>query len=153
MDGAAESGEDPSKTVMVLGATNLPWTLDEALKRRLEKRIYIPLPAEVARVKLFEINLKSIPVDPTVDMTQLAKATEGYSGADITNLCRDASMMCMRRMITGLTPEQIRNLKQEDVEAPISQADFEQAIAKVQSSVGAEQLARYREWMDEFGST
>ena len=65
-------------------ATNFPWSLDEALRRRLEKRIYIPLPPYEARKQLFEINLSSVALSKDVDFSELAKRTESYSGADIT---------------------------------------------------------------------
>jgi katanin p60 ATPase-containing subunit A1 len=60
----------------------------------------------------------------------LAKATEGYSGADVTNVCRDAAMMSMRRLIAGKTPADIRRLKLEEVEQPITQSDFHEAIRR-----------------------
>jgi len=82
---------------MVLAATNRPWDLDEALRRRLEKRIYIPLPSEVGRRELFKINLKDIKQDPDIDWDNLIKRCDGYSGADISNVCREAAMMPMRR--------------------------------------------------------
>ena len=59
MDGV-DSGNEPGKMVMVLGATNFPWDIDEALRRRLEKRIYIPLPEKVGRRQLLDICLKEI---------------------------------------------------------------------------------------------
>eukprot|EP00471_Norrisiella_sphaerica_P004444 CAMPEP_0184483824 /NCGR_PEP_ID=MMETSP0113_2-20130426/5497_1 /TAXON_ID=91329 /ORGANISM="Norrisiella sphaerica, Strain BC52" /LENGTH=478 /DNA_ID=CAMNT_0026864445 /DNA_START=12 /DNA_END=1448 /DNA_ORIENTATION=+ len=83
MDGAGSS-DDSNKIVMVLAATNLPWSLDEALKRRLEKRIYIPLPNEKARIELFKINSRGLKIAEDVDYEELARSTEGYSGADIT---------------------------------------------------------------------
>jgi katanin p60 ATPase-containing subunit A1 len=52
MDGMASTTDDPGKVVMVLAATNFPWDIDEALRRRLEKRIYIPLPSEEGRESL-----------------------------------------------------------------------------------------------------
>ena len=58
MDGMASITEEPGKVVMVLAATNFPWDIDEALRRRLEKRIYIPLPTEEGREALV-INLNS----------------------------------------------------------------------------------------------
>ena len=61
MDGV-DSGNEPGKMVMVLGATNFPWDIDEALRRRLEKRIYIPLPEKVGRRQLLDICLKEIKV-------------------------------------------------------------------------------------------
>lgn len=84
---------------MVLAATNRPQNLDEALRRRLEKRIYIPLPTEIGRKALFEINSKGIPLDENIDWTNLVEKTEGYSGADISNVCREAAMMPMRRKL------------------------------------------------------
>ena len=59
--------------VMVLAATNFPWDIDEALRRRLEKRIYIPLPSEEGREALLKINLKEVKVDEEIDMGLIAK--------------------------------------------------------------------------------
>lgn len=87
------------KNVMVLAATNRPQDLDEAFRRRLEKRIYIPLPNEKGRKQLFEINLKGIKMSEDVKLDALVKKTKGYSGADIANVCRDAAMMPMRKKI------------------------------------------------------
>ena len=94
-----EEDEGASKTVMVLAATNRPWDLDEAIRRRLEKRVYIPLPTSGGRRQLLEINLKSIPLGPTVNYDELVAKTEGYSGADLTNVCREAAMMPLRRKL------------------------------------------------------
>lgn len=85
---------------MVLAATNRPWDLDEAIRRRLEKRIYIPLPTAVGREQLFKINLKGVEVSADVDWSELIRVTDGYSGADLANVCRDAAMMPMRRKIS-----------------------------------------------------
>lgn len=70
-----EDGETPAlpKTVIVLAATNTPWDLDEALRRRLEKRIYIPLPREEGRRELFRINMIDVELHEDVDMDALAK--------------------------------------------------------------------------------
>ena len=84
---------------MVLAATNRPWDLDEALRRRLEKRIYIPLPSEEGRRQLFNINLKDIKLGDDIDWDILVKRSEGYSGADISNVCREAAMMPMRKKL------------------------------------------------------
>jgi len=82
---------------MVLAATNRPWDLDEAIRRRLEKRVYIPLPTEAGREALFKINLKSLALSPDLNLKKLAAKTEGYSGADISCVCREAALMPLRR--------------------------------------------------------
>lgn len=160
---------------MVLAATNFPWDIDEALRRRLEKRIYIPLPTDDGREALLKINLREVKLDPCVDLGQISKKLEGYSGADITNVCRwvrdfvlqvgcvcinfilffsrDASMMSMRRKIAGLKPEQIRQLATAEVDLPVSQQDFSEAIAKCNKSVSKADLEKYEMWMQEFGSS
>ena len=68
------------KKVMVLAATNFPWDIDEALRRRLEKRIYIPLPDAEARNALVNINVRGVEVAPDVDFDALARRTEGVLG-------------------------------------------------------------------------
>lgn len=78
-------GERP-KVVMVLAATNRPWDLDEALRRRFEKRVYIPLPNRLGREELFKINMGNSKLDDNIDLDKLIDMTEGYSGADIANV-------------------------------------------------------------------
>jgi katanin p60 ATPase-containing subunit A1 len=151
MDGITNN-DDPTKVVMVLAATNFPWDIDEALRRRLEKRIYIPLPNSEGREALLSINLREVEKAQDLDINEIALRLDGYSGADITNVCRDACMMAMRRKIAGLTPEQIKSLSKDELELPVSPADFEEAVRKVNKSVSAEDLRKYEKWMAEFGS-
>lgn len=63
--------------VMVLAATNFPWDIDEALRRRLEKRIYIPLPELDGRIELLKINLKDVKLSDDVDFLEIAKSIDG----------------------------------------------------------------------------
>lgn len=88
--------------VLVLGATNIPWQLDSAIRRRFEKRIYIPLPDAPARATIFALNVGSTPTTLThADYRQLADLTEGYSGSDIATLVRDALMQPIRKVQTA----------------------------------------------------
>ncbi|MXQ84796.1 hypothetical protein E5288_WYG016814 [Bos mutus] len=150
--GGALENDDPSKMVMVLAATNFPWDIDEALRRRLEKRIYIPLPTAKGRTELLKINLREVELDPDIQLEDIAEKIEGYSGADITNVCRDASLMAMRRRINGLSPEEIRALSKEELQMPVTREDFELALKKIAKSVSAADLEKYEKWMVEFGS-
>lgn len=152
MDGITNN-DDPSKVVMVLAATNFPWDIDEALRRRLEKRIYIPLPSTEGREALLRISLREVKQADDLNLQEIAHRLQGYSGADITNVCRDACMMVMRRRIHGLTPEQIRSLSGEELDLPVTFADFEEAMRKINKSVSPEDLKKYEKWMHEYGST
>jgi katanin p60 ATPase-containing subunit A1 len=157
IDGCAggEEGDDGegAKKVMVLAATNFPWDIDEALRRRLEKRIYIPLPDAEARNALVNINVRGVEVSDDVDFDTLAARTEGYSGDDITNVCRDAAMNGMRRKIVGKRPEEIRAMSKEEVAAPITMDDMNEALKRISPSVAREDVERHLEWLAEFGST
>jgi katanin p60 ATPase-containing subunit A1 len=160
--GASNSG-DASKMVIVIAATNFPWDIDEALRRRLEKRIYIPLPDEEARQALLDINLKEVTLSDDVDIKTIAELTDGYSGADITNLCRDATMMGMRKLMEdqemrrliqekGLAElKQLAHLK-EKLEPPTTHEDFITALQRCSKSVSKDDLIKYDKWMEEFGS-
>lgn len=157
-ENAPADAEPPRpKQVMVLAATNRPWDLDEALRRRLEKRIYIPLPTPEGRKQLFEINLKTVKMQEDVNLDKLVQMTDGYSGADVTNICREAAMMGLRVAMRqaraeGKSIAQMQNLKDE-VDVPVGQDDFVQALKNVQKSVGTEDLQNFADWMKEFGST
>jgi vacuolar protein-sorting-associated protein 4 len=86
-----------NENILVLGATNIPWSLDAAIRRRFERRIYIPLPEAEARTKVFELNLGNTPHSlQHPDFIQLGRMTDGYSGADISIVVRDALMEPVR---------------------------------------------------------
>ncbi|ORY90829.1 vacuolar protein sorting-associated protein 4 [Leucosporidium creatinivorum] len=88
--------------VLVLGATNIPWALDVAIKRRFEKRIYIPLPEPDARKRMFELNVGTTPCTLTQpEYRQLAAKTEGYSGSDLAVVVRDALMQPVRKVLSA----------------------------------------------------
>ncbi|KAK2716629.1 vacuolar protein sorting-associated protein 4-like [Artemia franciscana] len=88
--------------VLLLGATNIPWVLDSAIRRRFEKRIYIPLPEENVRTRIFKIHLGNTRNTLTQkDFRELGKRSKGYSGSDISQLVRDALMQPVRRIITA----------------------------------------------------
>ncbi|PAA56464.1 hypothetical protein BOX15_Mlig006415g1 [Macrostomum lignano] len=85
--------------VLVLAATNIPWVLDSAIRRRFEKRIYIPLPEAPARSYMFKLHIGNTPHHLTErDFQDLANRTVGYSGADISIVVRDALMMPVRKV-------------------------------------------------------
>ncbi|KAI9589012.1 vacuolar protein sorting-associated protein 4B [Glossina fuscipes] len=88
--------------ILVLGATNIPWVLDSAIRRRFEKRIYIPLPEPHARLVMFKIHLGNTTHTLTEqDLKVLAGKTDGYSGADISIVVRDALMEPVRKVQTA----------------------------------------------------
>ncbi len=84
--------------VVVIAATNRPDIIDPALLRagRFDKIIYIPPPEEEGRLKILEVHTKKMPLAKDVDLHDIARKTEGYVGADLENLCREAGMMAYR---------------------------------------------------------
>ncbi|XP_015054804.2 katanin p60 ATPase-containing subunit A1-like [Solanum pennellii] len=154
IDGLNNSNSTSGKMVTLLAATNFPGNLDEALRRRLEKRIYIPLPDFETRKELIQINLKSIELASEVDIEQVAQKTEGYSGDDLTNICRDASLNGMRQKIAGKTIDEIKNiLKSEMLKIPVTMEDFLEAVDKIKPTVSSGDIQRHEKWYSEFGSS
>ena len=102
------------------------------MKRRLEKRVYIPLPSEVGRRALLEISMKDLETEPDVAWDQIVQRTENYSGADITNVCREAAMMPLRRRLkaSGINVSEIDQLRKE-VDVPVSNRDFMDALKNI----------------------
>ncbi|CAD7937144.1 unnamed protein product [Amoebophrya sp. A25] len=153
-----DSPDEQPKLVMVLAATNRPWDLDEALRRRLEKRIYIPLPEQEGRRQIFDLMCAEISVNDDVKFDTLVELTEGYSGADITNVCREAAMMQMRIHREALRKARkekanIAEMAKEFEEVPVTMDDFLNSLKNVNRSVGNDDLQRFQDWMSEFGAT
>lgn len=95
--------------VLVLGATNLPWCIDSAIRRRFERRIYIPLPDEIARRELFKMNMNKTKHSLNDnDYVLLAKRTDNYSGSDISVLVRDAIYEPVRKLRTATHFKKVR---------------------------------------------
>ena len=121
----------------------------------------IPLPTAVGREQLFQINLKGVAIEDNVDFQHLISITEGYSGADLANVCRDAAMMPLRKQIKegkidimklAQHKDNIQEL-QAEIQQPLTQEDFLEAIRNVNKSVNQAQLDEYSQWMAEFGSS
>ncbi|KAM9308618.1 vacuolar protein sorting-associated protein 4B [Gastrophryne carolinensis] len=95
--------------ILVLGATNIPWVLDSAIRRRFEKRIYIPLPEAHARTDMFKLHLGTTPHSLNdADFRELGKRTNGYSGADVSIIVRDALMQPVRKVQSATHFKRVR---------------------------------------------
>jgi vacuolar protein-sorting-associated protein 4 len=107
MDGV---GKD-SRGVLILGATNIPWQLDTAIRRRFQRRVHISLPDLPARMKMFELAVGSTPCELTQqDLRKLAELSEGYSGSDISIAVQDALMQPVRLIQTATHYKPVRPL-------------------------------------------
>ncbi|XP_070834190.1 fidgetin-like protein 1 [Chaetodon trifascialis] len=144
LDGAATAAED---RILVVGATNRPQEIDEAARRRLAKRLYIPLPEAAARWQIVT-NLMAREKNQLreQELESIVTAAEGFSGADMTQLCREAALGPIRSIqlsdIATITADQVR---------PILYSDFQEALKTVRPSVSSKDLELYEEWNKTFG--
>ncbi|MFX1560147.1 MAG: AAA family ATPase [Promethearchaeota archaeon] len=142
LQGIASNEED---RITLIGATNLPWELDFALRSRFEKKIHVPLPEKEARAKIFEIHMDDVEVSPTVEYDELADLTEGYSGRDISVVCREAAMEPIRDLQrTGRMDDEQEIL---DIR-PVSRDDFLHAIENIRPATPPEDVKRYIDWAE-----
>ncbi|MBC8107773.1 MAG: ATP-binding protein [Anaerolineae bacterium] len=122
--------------ILFMGATNVPWQLDPAVLRpgRFDEKIYIPLPDCEARRKLLDIHLGKRPVDDAIDLNDLAKRLEGFSGADIKYICdRSATIPFLQSVATGQ-------------EGEITAKIIDNVLADTRMSVTSDMLRRFDEW-------
>jgi transitional endoplasmic reticulum ATPase len=151
-------GMGSGKTLFIIGATNRPDILDPGIMRpgRLDQLIYIPLPDRESRVSIFKANLRKSPIADDVRMEELADVTDGFSGADITEICQRAAKNAIRDSITAGIERQKRveagELTQEEADALpdpvpfISRQHFEASMSKARRSVGPEILKQYEDF-------
>lgn len=137
--------------ILLIGATNRPQELDEAARRRLTKRLYIPLPSAEARAWIVRNLLEKDGLFrlSKEDMDIICKLTQGYSGSDMKNLVKDASMGPLRDALRqGI---EITKLDKEDMR-PVTLQDFKDALQEVRPSVSPNELGIYENWNKQFGS-
>uniref|UniRef100_A0A3Q3VYM6 microtubule-severing ATPase n=1 Tax=Mola mola TaxID=94237 RepID=A0A3Q3VYM6_MOLML len=133
-DGVQSGGGDK---VLVMGATNRPQELDEAVLRRFAKRVYVTLPdAEVRAVK------------PSITVHTYAGLTSGYSGSDLTSLAKDAALGPIRE----LGPDQVRCMAASEMRN-IKMKDFEDSLKRIKPSVSPSTLNMYTRWNKDFGDS
>ncbi|KAM9155714.1 spastin isoform 4-T5 [Pangshura tecta] len=145
-DGVQSSGED---RILVMGATNRPQELDDAVLRRFTKRVYVSLPNEETRLILLK-NLLSKQGSPLTqkELAQLARMTDGYSGSDLTALAKDAALGPIRE----LKPEQVKNMSASEMRN-IRLSDFTESLKKIKRSLSPQTLDAYIRWNKDFGDT
>lgn len=134
--------------VLILGATNLPWSIDEAARRRFVKRQYIPLPEEETRRNQIERLLKY--QNNTLseeDFQEIIKLTDKFSGSDITALCKDSAMGPLRSLGELLLSTPTENIR------PVNVEDFRASLKYIKPSVLIESLEQYEDWAIKFGSS
>merc|ERR1712188_310020 len=144
-------GIEAKKNVFVIGATNRPDILDPAILRpgRLDQKIYIPMPDTESREGVFKANLRGTPLAPDVSLRSLAEHTEGYSGADIAEICKRACKYAIRDAISKSKPIDEDTMDEEDDEeeedpVPVIIRDyFEMALEDVAPSITAADIAKY----------
>jgi AAA family ATPase len=129
-------GISPLKSVIFLAATNRPDIIDKALMRpgRIDRILYVGPPDRDARIKILNINLKKIPHAADVQVEELADSTEGYSGAEITSICREAALYAMQQ-----------DLNTKHVE----KAHFVTALEKVPRGITPDVIDFYRSYQNQ----
>jgi katanin p60 ATPase-containing subunit A1 len=111
------------------------------------------LPSEKGRRKLFDINLRQLKIDEKVDWETLVKLTDGYSGADLANVCREASLMPFRKLLSEHSNMEDIVSRQSQINIPLTMDYFTQALKNISKSVSTEFLHKYQKWMKDFGAT
>lgn len=146
-------GVGTRKNVFTIGATNRPDILDPAIMRpgRLDQLVYIPLPDLKSREQIFKAALRKSPVASDVDLNALAKATEGFSGADITEICQRACKIAISQSISkdlerqreaAINPDGME-VEQEDPVPELTRAHFEESMKYARRSVSDADVRKY----------
>lgn len=163
--GTNGKGDAGSDRVIVIGSTNRPFDLDEAVLRRFPRRILVDLPDLETRREILEVTLSENRLGPDVNLTRIAERLEGYTGSDLKEVCREAVVQISHeqaRMLDRgemLDEEDIQDEEAATIEngfqmlRPVTMSDFESAMRKLKRSVSetGRELARVWDWNDEYG--
>ncbi|MBN3319742.1 TERA ATPase, partial [Atractosteus spatula] len=146
-------GMSSKKNVFIIGATNRPDIIDPAILRpgRLDQLIYIPLPDEKSRIAILKANLRKSPISKDVDLDFLAKMTNGFSGADLTEICQRACKLAIRESIENeirrererQTNPSAMEVEEDDPVPEIRKDHFEEAMRFARRSVSDNDIRKY----------
>ncbi|MDH5806937.1 MAG: AAA family ATPase [Candidatus Methanomethylicaceae archaeon] len=142
MDGIMDKGKN--WPLYVIGATNKPWTLDWGFIRRFQKRIYVPVPDYETRLKIYELYTKKLVMEG-VDLREIARMSEGYSGSDIRDVCQAVQL----RVVSELF-ESGKYLDKNAKPRPITMEDFKQIISQRKPSITQDMIKAYELWAESF---
>jgi transitional endoplasmic reticulum ATPase len=142
-------GLEELEDVVIIATTNRPDLIDSALLRpgRLDRHVHVPVPDEDARHSILEVHTRDKPLADDVDLEDLARRTDGYVGADLEALCREASMAATRGFINSVEPE---DAAQSVENVRVTADHFEEALEEVGASVDEDTRERYEEMEDQF---
>jgi SpoVK/Ycf46/Vps4 family AAA+-type ATPase len=143
MDGVLEKGKKIH--AYVIGATNRPWDLDWPFIRRFQKRILVPLPDHHSRLQMFKLYTTSLTLGTDVDLHELARLSEGFSGSDIRDVVQSTHLK-----VIGEFFESGQASNKKATPRPISMHDFRQTLEDRKPSVSVEMLTSYSKWADAF---
>jgi transitional endoplasmic reticulum ATPase len=131
MDGLKSRGE-----VIVIGATNIPNSLDPALRRpgRFDREIAISIPDKYGRLEILHIHTRGMPLADDVDLERLSQITHGFVGADLEALCREAAMIALRRIMPTIDFADANIPLEKLLELEVTQQDFLDALRDVEPS-------------------
>ncbi|MFB6185953.1 MAG: CDC48 family AAA ATPase [Halobacteriaceae archaeon] len=140
--------EEPAD-VVVIATTNRPDLIDPALLRpgRLDRHVHVPIPDEDARKAIFEVHTRNKPLADDVDLDELARKTDGFVGADIEALVREATMNATREFVSSVSPEET---KESVGNVRITMKHFRDALDEVGASVDEEVREQYEEIEEKF---
>ncbi len=143
MDGIQDKGKNVH--LYTVGATNKPWSLDWPFLRRFEKRIYIPLPNFDGRISMFKEYTAPINVDGGINLDDLSKISEGYSGSDMRDICQGGQLRVVRELF-----ESGKALDKSVQPRPIMMNDFKEIMKVRRPSVSPEMLRAYANWAEQY---
>jgi SpoVK/Ycf46/Vps4 family AAA+-type ATPase len=143
MDGIMDKGKNLH--VYVIGATNKPWDLDWAFIRRFQKRILVPLPDHHTRLMMFKLYTTNLQLAPDVDLHELARLSEGFSGSDIRDVNQSAQLKLIGEFFeSGKANDKLAKPRL------LTMDDFRQILEERKPSVSLDMLALYNRWFDAF---
>jgi SpoVK/Ycf46/Vps4 family AAA+-type ATPase len=148
IDGINGKGKDMQ--LYVIGATNKPWSLDHPFLRRFQKRIYVSLPTQEARERLFVLYTNKLNLDSRVRQHTLASIFDGYSASDIKDICQAVQLRVVNEMFS--TPAYKEPVEGENQSGPrgITMKDFRETMARRKPSVSMDMIRAYYKWSEQF---